>query len=100
MTQNRINKQQETIKKVIKWLEEDGYDPVEKTHMYQDSNYCAVVNVSENMIYHVMFPSNPLDKVDIFQLISMDETYRRAYKALSPLQQNKFFFILKFLSYK
>jgi hypothetical protein len=74
---------------------EEGYKPEEKTHMRKDLNYLAAVKVSKDKGFNVIFRAKPLDRVDIMEMLSMNEKYKKAYKALSALRQNSFYFDLK-----
>jgi hypothetical protein len=80
---------------VLKWLNEDHYEPEDRTHLNPNSSYLAVVKVSENQAFNVLFPKDPLDKVIIIQVASMDGEYKKAYRALPALDQNRFYFDLK-----
>ena len=42
----QLAKQQDTIKKVIDWLREGGYEPQEITHLRKDARYYGVVVIS------------------------------------------------------
>lgn len=54
-----------------------------------------MVKVSKDKVFNVVFRAKPLDRVDIVEMVVMDERYKEAYKALPALQQNKFYSDLK-----
>lgn len=95
MNNDRLAKQQERINMVIQWLKDEGYQPEEKTHLYPDTNYFAIVKIDERSAFHIIFPSKNLDSVIVLELIALNEEYRKSYAALQAIEQRRFFFDLK-----
>jgi hypothetical protein len=109
----QLAKQQDTIKKVIDWLREEGYEPQEITHLRKDARYYGVVVVSNEAekteqgekqrreAFHILFPIDRLDSLSISEIIILDLQSQKSYASLVAtkpngiLEQNRFYFDLK-----
>jgi hypothetical protein len=104
--------QQDTIKKVINWLIEEGHEPQEITHLRKDACYYGVVISNEEGkkteqrekqrrdAFHILFPIDRLDSLSISEIIILDLQSQKSYASLAAkpngiLEQNKFYFDLK-----
>ena len=98
--------QLDTIKKVIKWLREEGLEPQEITHLRKDARYYGVVISNEAEIagqiakhrrkaFHILFPVERPDGLTISEIIIFDLKAQKAYSSLGAktngfLEQSKF----------
>ena len=104
--------QQDTIKKVINWLIEEGHEPQEITHLRKDACYYGVIISNEEGkkteqrekqrrdAFHILFPIDRLDSLSISEIIILDLQSQKSYASLAAkpngiLEQNKFYFDLK-----
>jgi hypothetical protein len=110
--EKQLAKQQDTIKKVINWLREEGHEPQEITHLRKDASYYGVVisNEAEKTeqrekqnrdAFHILFQIERLDSLSISEIIILDLQSQKSYASLAStkpngiLEQNKFYFDLK-----
>ena len=83
--EKQLANQEDTIKKVINWLREEGLEPQEITHLRKDASYYAVVVISSNEAekteqgekqrreaFHILFPVDRLDSLSISEIIILD----------------------------
>ena len=109
--EKQLAKQQDTIKKVIDWLIEEGLEPQEITHLRKDACYYGVVISDEaekadqrekqrRKAFHILFPIDRLDSLIISEIIILDLQSQKSYAALADktngiLEQNRFYFDLE-----
>jgi hypothetical protein len=110
--ETQLAKQQDTIKKVIDWLREEGHEPQEITHLRKDARYYGVVVISNEAekteqrekqrreAFHILFPIDRLDSLSISEIIILDLQSQKSYASLAAkpngiLEQNRFYFDLK-----
>ena len=111
--EKQLANQEDTIKKVINWLREEGLEPQEITHLRKDASYYAVVITSSNEAekteqgekqrreaFHILFPVDRLDSLSISEIIILDLQSQKSYASLADsqngiLEQNTFYFDLK-----
>ena len=111
--EKQLANQEDTIKKVINWLREEGLEPQEITHLRKDASYYAVVVLSSNEAekteqgekqrreaFHILFPVDRLDSLSISEIIILDLQSQKSYASLADsqngiLEQNTFYFDLK-----
>jgi hypothetical protein len=113
--EKQLAKQQDTIKKVVNWLREEGLELQEITHLRKDASYYGVVVISSNEeaekteqrekqrrdAFHILFPIDKLDSLSISQIIILDLQSQKSYASLAAtkpngiLEQNRFYFDLK-----
>ena len=111
--EKQLANQEDTIKKVINWLREEGLEPQEITHLRKDASYYAVVVISSNEAekteqgekqrreaFHILFPVDRLDSLSISEIIILDLQSQKSYASLADsqngiLEQNTFYFDLK-----
>ncbi len=111
--EKQLANQEDTIKKVINWLREEGLEPQEITHLRKDASYYAVVVISSNEAekteqgekqrreaFHILFPVDRLDSLSISEIIILDLQSQKSYASLADsqngiLEQNIFYFDLK-----
>lgn len=103
--------QQDTIKKVIDWLRQEGFEPQNITHLRKDACYYGVVITDETKrtdlgekqrreAFHILFPIDRLDSLRISEIIIFDLQRQKSYASLAAktngiLEQNRFYFDLK-----
>ena len=108
----QVAKQRDAIKKVIRWLKEEGLEPKEITHLRKDASYYGVVISNEaekteqperqrREAFHILFPIDRLDNLSISEIIILDLQSQKSYASLAAakpngiLEQNRFYFDLK-----
>ena len=107
----QLDKQRGAIKKVIRWLRQEGLEPQEITHLRKDASYYGVVISSEaekteqqerqrREAFHVFFPIDRLDSLSISEIIILDLKSQKSYASLAAkpngiLEQNRFYFDLQ-----
>jgi hypothetical protein len=107
----QLDKQRDAIKKVIRWLRQEGLEPQEITHLRKDASYYGVVISSEaekteqqerqrREAFHVFFPIDRLDSLSISEIIILDLKSQKSYASLAAkpngiLEQNRFYFDLQ-----
>jgi hypothetical protein len=103
--------QQNTIKKVIDWLRQEGFEPQNITHLRKDACYYGVVITDETKetdpgekqrreAFHILFPIDRLDSLRISEIIIFDLQSQKSYASLAAktngiFEQNKFYFDLE-----
>jgi hypothetical protein len=109
--EKQLANQQDTIKKVIDWLREEGFEPQEITHLRKDACYYGVVISDEaekseqrerkrRKAFHILFPIDRLDSLSISEIIIFDLQSQKSYSSLGAktngiLEQNRFYFDLE-----
>jgi hypothetical protein len=112
--EKQLANQQDTIKKVINWLREEGLEPQEITHLRKDARYYGVVVISDQAekttaqqrekqrreTFHILFPIDRLDSLIISEIIILDLQSQKSYASLAAkpngiLEQNRFYFDLE-----
>lgn len=103
--------QRDAIKKVVKWLREEGLEPQEITHLRKDACYYGVVisdqaekteqtEKKRREAFHILFPIDKLDSLRISEIVIFDLKSQKSYTSLATktngiLEQNRFYFDLE-----
>lgn len=92
---DKLSQQQEIIERVVNWIKEEGYDPIEVTHLNKNANYFATIKVSEKKGFNIVFPSKNLDSLLIIAILRLKKDFQIEYMALQRLDKNRLFFDIK-----